>query len=101
VTTPARTVVDVARTSRGQGLVLADAALHMKLATETGLAEVIAGCGPSVRISQARIIVAAANALAESALESLTRLFLSDFGFPLPEGVQGDQSALVGDRFHT
>jgi hypothetical protein len=85
VTTAARTIVDVARHDRGDGLMAADAALREELVTAAQLDHVVARCTRWPGIRQARAIVALASPLAESALESLTRLAVHDSGLPMPE----------------
>lgn len=84
LTTAARTVVDVARHSRTEGIVVADAALRCRLTTRAGLRtalERVAGW-PGARA--AREICRLADPLAESPLESLTRLAIHDAGLPAP-----------------
>jgi very-short-patch-repair endonuclease len=85
VLTPARTVVDVARSDRRDGLMAADAALAAGLTDPHQLQRELRAvrCWPGVR--QARQVIAIASPLAESALESLVRLALHDDGFPTPE----------------
>lgn len=85
VTTVARTVVDVARCDRQEGIVVADAALRENCLRRRELDDVLAyeqgWCG----VRAAREVVRLASPLAESPLESLTRLALHDSGFPPPE----------------
>ncbi|MGN6606861.1 MAG: hypothetical protein ACTHMS_07610 [Jatrophihabitans sp.] len=80
--TPARTVVDLARHDRFDGIMAADAALRDGLTTRLGLmAPLRAGAGwPGIR--QARGIVGVASPKAESPLESVTRLRMIDDRFP-------------------
>jgi very-short-patch-repair endonuclease len=86
VTTPARSVVDCARRDGFEaGVVVADSALH---ANATTLAELAAIIGEGRRwsgIDTAVAVVAEANARAESALESLSRVRLVQQGLPRPE----------------
>ena len=84
VTTPARTLVDLARLNRRDGIMAADAALREGLLTAFAIdAELERAAGwPGVR--QAREVLALADPLAESPLESITRLALHDDEFPLP-----------------
>lgn len=84
VTSPARTVVDVARADRREGIVVADAALRENLADEDGLTRALERAGGWCGVRAARGIVALADGRAESPLESLTRLALHDDGFPAP-----------------
>jgi hypothetical protein len=85
VTAPARTVVDLARHDRGDGLIAADAALRDSQVTRAQLfGELTQATGwPGVR--GARAVVALASPLSESPLESLTRLAAHDAGLSAPE----------------
>ncbi|PZS20446.1 MAG: hypothetical protein DLM57_01735 [Pseudonocardiales bacterium] len=85
VTTTARTIVDLARHDRADGLMAADAAVRAQLITEAAIEQVVLRCGGWPGIRQARDVTALASPLAESPLESLTRLALHDSGFPAPE----------------
>lgn len=84
VETPARTLVSLARHGRRDAIIAADAALRERLVdrTEIGRALDTAFGWPWVR--QARAVLALADPLAESPLESVTRLALHDSGFPEP-----------------
>jgi hypothetical protein len=85
LTSPARTVVDIGRESGPDAsLVAADAALHRRLTTAAALGTALAHCRgwPGVRASAEA--VAFADALAESPLESLSRLRMAQFGLPPP-----------------
>lgn len=85
VTVVARTVIDIARNAGvGAGLVAADAALSEELVTadELGAAVDRAAGWPGVR--RARRVVELMSPLAESPLESLTRLLIVDAGLPPP-----------------
>lgn len=85
VTAIARTVIDIARNAGVRaGLVAADAALNEQLVTtdELGAAVDRAVRWPGVR--RARRVVDLASPLAESPLESLTRLLILDAGLPTP-----------------
>jgi len=84
VSTVARTVADLARTGVEHGLIAADAALHERLVTTAELATEIACAGWPGALA-ARAVLAQASPLAESPLESLTRLCLHDGGLPNPE----------------
>ncbi len=85
VTTVARTVVDVARGDRRAGLVAADAARHERLVTADELAAAVRGCTGWPGARAAREIGVLASPLAESPLESLTRLCVLDAELPAPE----------------
>jgi predicted transcriptional regulator of viral defense system len=86
LTTPARTVIDIARTtSLREGIVAADSALHQKLTTKNELYAVIDRCARWPGIAQARRAVDFSDALSESPLESLARLVFADGGLPAPE----------------
>lgn len=95
LTTPARTVVDLARHDRRDGIMAADAALAHDLVGGAQLdrALTLARGWPGVR--QARAVLALADRRAESPLESITRLALHDDGFPAPE----PQAAIPGTPF--
>lgn len=85
VTTLARTAVDVART-RGfaAGVVCADVALA-RGATLADLAQLVARSSRWPGIQSARRAATFADALAESALESLGRVRFEEQGLPAPE----------------
>jgi very-short-patch-repair endonuclease len=85
MTIVARTIVDLARVDRLQGLVAADAALHERLVTTSDLSRQLEGCAGWPGAARARDVLAAASSLAESPLETLTRLCLLDAGIPSPE----------------
>lgn len=84
LTTIARTVVDLARHDRGEGLVAADAALRERVVTTGELRRSVEQAAGWPGVRQAREIVGLADPLAESPLESLVRLRLHDDGFPAP-----------------
>lgn len=83
--TVARTIVDLARHNRQDGLMAADAALYERLVDLGDIEFALSDCAGWPGIRQARDILASASPLAESALESITRLALADDGFPPPE----------------
>jgi very-short-patch-repair endonuclease len=85
VTTVPRTIVDLARHDRQDGLMAADAALREGLTDAAAIqrALCVAAGWPGVR--RARSVLALASRLAESPLESIVRLALHDSGFPPPE----------------
>jgi len=85
LTTPARTVIDLACTLDFRaGVVAADSALHRKLVTKGELASVLAACRRRSGIVQAEAVVEFADALAESPLESIARVVFRDCGLPAP-----------------
>jgi hypothetical protein len=85
LTTPARTVIDLARTLDFRaGVVAADSALHSKLATKYELRSAVAACRRRSGIGQAEAVVDFADALAESPLESMARVVFRDCGLPAP-----------------
>lgn len=85
VSTVARTVVDLARNDRREGIVAADAALREDLVSAEQLDIELAGAAGWRGVRQARAVVAQADPLAESPLESLVRLALHEDGFPPPQ----------------
>jgi predicted transcriptional regulator of viral defense system len=86
VTSVARTVVDLARTtSLREGVVIADSALHKGKTTKAELYGVIKHCGRWPGIAQARRAVDFSDALTESPFESLARLVFDEGGLPRPE----------------
>jgi hypothetical protein len=94
VTTPARTVVDLARTGTfAAGVVAADSALHQGLVAPLELRIAASEC-PSRGSARAARVVEFASGLAESPLESLARVAFDDQGLPPPEL----QASIVGDR---
>jgi hypothetical protein len=86
VTTPARTVVDLARTLEFRaGVVATDSALHKKLVTKPGLQAVLGTCSQWRGACRAADVIAFADARAESPLESIARVAFRDCGLPPPE----------------
>ena len=86
VTTAARTVVDIARTSTFMaGVVLADSALRERHTSRTELHRVLAFCERWPGSSRARQVIDFASPVAESALESCARVSFRDQGLPTPE----------------
>lgn len=81
----ARTVVDLARHDRFDGIMAADAALREGLVTEAQLEAALRQAIGWPGVRQARKIIEAADPRAESPAESITRLRLLDDGFPQPE----------------
>lgn len=85
VTGPARTVVDLARTSTFvTGLAAADHALHHQLTTHADLAAALDELGTRRGARAARRVLEHASGLAESAGESLSRGRMIEIGIPLP-----------------
>jgi hypothetical protein len=82
VATVARTVVDLARHDRFDGIMAADAALRDGLATPDDFRGPLRTAVGWPGVRQARSVVEVASPLAESPLESVTRLRLTDDGFP-------------------
>jgi hypothetical protein len=85
ITTIARTIIDLARQNRAAGLVAADAALHERVVGQDELRWVASQCAGWPGARWAREIVAVASPLAESPLETLTRLCIVDAKLPVPE----------------
>jgi Protein of unknown function (DUF559) len=86
VTSAARTVVDLARsTSVRSGVVAADSALHAKLTTKDELGAVLAACEHWPGIRRAREVVEFSDGRSESALESIARVVFSEYRLPPPD----------------
>jgi very-short-patch-repair endonuclease len=85
VTSVARTVVDLARHDRSDGLMAADAALREQLVDVTEVDDALAAARGWPGVRRARSVLVLASPLSESPLESLVRLRLHDAGFPAPE----------------
>jgi len=86
VTTPARTVVDLARMLPFRaGVVTADNALARRQVTKDELRQVVASCRQWPGVTRAAEVVEFANGLSESALESIARVAFRDCGLPPPE----------------
>jgi hypothetical protein len=86
ITTPTRTVVDLARQlDFRSGVVAADSALHRKLTTRQELREVLAACARWRGIRRATEVVEFADSRAESPLESIARVVFRDCGLPPPD----------------
>lgn len=93
VTTAARTVVDLARTSSlVVGVVAADSALQSKLMTKADMRSVLAACARWPGIRMARQVVEFSDARSESVLESVARVTFHEHGLPPP-----DLQVWVGD----
>jgi predicted transcriptional regulator of viral defense system len=86
VTTPARTVLDLARTlSFAEGVVAADSALHQGLTTVAELLYVAEPYRQRRGGYQAHRVMMFADGLAESPLESLARVAFDGGGLPPPQ----------------
>lgn len=95
VTSPARTVVDLARVLPFRdAVVVADSALRDTAARAAGLHTVLSRCAGWPGITAAAEVVFFADPLAESAFESVSRVFLAEQGFPPPQ----TQVCLSDDR---
>lgn len=99
VTSVARTVVDLARTSSFRvGVVAADSALRGGQSSKADLRSVIAECGRWPGIQRAKRVVAFGDARSESVFESISRVAFHEHGLPPPE-LQvwvGDDDGIVG-----
>lgn len=78
----ARTIVDVARRDRRDGLIAADAALFERLVDRSGLQQALALAARRPGVAPARAVLDLADPGGESPLESLTRLAIHDSGLP-------------------
>jgi hypothetical protein len=86
VTTPARTVIDIARASTFMhGVVTADSALHNKKTTREELAAVFAYCKDWPGASTAARVLDFCDHRAESPLESCARVVFRKYRLPPPE----------------
>ncbi|MCA1823365.1 MAG: type IV toxin-antitoxin system AbiEi family antitoxin domain-containing protein [Mycobacteriales bacterium] len=85
VTSPARLVIDLARSaSFDQAVVAADTLLHRGAVSEADLAAAVTRLGHLARIEQAHAVVAFADPKAESPLESISRVGMRDHHLPRP-----------------
>jgi very-short-patch-repair endonuclease/predicted transcriptional regulator of viral defense system len=110
VTAAARTVADLARVSSFRaGVVVADSALRNTRTTRQELQAVIESCHRWPGVQRAAGVVAFADSLAESPLESIARVAFRDCGLPPPQlqaqlGADGRVIARVDfywERFRT
>lgn len=86
VTTPARTVVDLARTSSFMaGVVVADSALRKHKTIKPELVRVLADCARWQGTVQARRVAEFSDERAESVLESCARVVFAEHGLPPPD----------------
>jgi hypothetical protein len=96
VTSAARTVVDLARTTTFRaGVVAADSALYRGKTTSAELAAVVGSCSRWPGIDTARRVVGFSTELAESPFESIARVTFDERGLPPPE-----LQVWVGDDSH-
>ena len=99
LTSVPRTVIDLARTLPfGEGVAVADSALHAGLTSKSELAAVIADCARWRGLQRAREVTAFSDARSESVLESLSRAVFYQAGLPPPD-LQvwvGDDSEVIG-----
>ncbi len=90
VTTVARTVTDIARTTGFmEGVVAADSALRMHTVLKVELAIVLRDCAQWKGIVRARQVLNFADGRAESALESVARVRFAQYRVP-PPGLQAN-----------
>jgi hypothetical protein len=86
VTTPARTVIDLARTLPFMnGVVTADSALQAGKTSREELAEVLAACRGWPGSAKAGRVLRFSDGRAESALESCARVIFAEHGLPPPD----------------
>lgn len=86
LTTAARTVIDLARALPFRaGVVAADSALHLRLATRDELLSVLEVCARWRGASVAADVIAFADGRSESPLESIARIAFRDGGLPPPK----------------
>jgi hypothetical protein len=99
LTSVPRTVIDLARVLPfGEGVAVADSALHAGLTSKTALAAVIADCPRWPGLHRAREVTAFSDARSESMLESLSRAVFCQAGLPPPD-LQvwvGDDGEVIG-----
>jgi hypothetical protein len=85
VTTPARTVMDIARRRPFRaGVVHADAALRARRCTREELQAVAEVCRRWPGIARARLVAGFADPRADSPLESISRVAFHEYGLPRP-----------------
>jgi hypothetical protein len=99
VTSVARTVIDLARTSSfTEGVLVADSALHAGQTSKAELEGVIAHCRRWPGLARARRVVAFSDPRSESVLESIARVAFHEHGLPPPD-LQvwvGDDDLVIG-----
>jgi hypothetical protein len=86
VTTPARTVIDLARAARFRaGVVAADGALRLRRCTGDELRAVAADCAGWPGVRTARRVAGFADPRAANPLESISRAAFHEWGLPRPQ----------------
>ena len=99
LTSVPRTVIDLARMLPfGEGVAVADSALHARLTSKAELTAVIAGCPRWRGLQRARQVTGFSDARSESVLESLSRAVFYQAGLPPPD-LQvwiGDDGEVIG-----
>jgi hypothetical protein len=86
VTSAARTVVDIARTSGFmEGVVVADCVLRLGKATKGEMRAVLDACAQWPGAKRAARVIDFADGLSESVLESCARVVFHEYGLPAPE----------------
>ena len=86
VTSPARTLVDVAlATRRDAAVTVADAARHHGLVTGPDIDLALGGAAGRMGIKKARTAMSLVDSRSESVAETLSRLTFMDHGLPTPE----------------
>jgi len=85
VTTVERTVVDLARLDRSDGIMAGDCAARGELLDSRQLRGALARCVGWPGVRSARLVAELLNPLAESPFESVVRLALHEAGLPAPE----------------
>ena len=99
LTTPARTVLDIARLmSTADGVAAADAALRRGLTTRAELRAVADRLAGHVGVARARRVVDLADERSESPGESWSAVVIDDLGLPRPERQEAfrDDTGLIG-----
>lgn len=95
VTTPARTVLDLARSlPYMEGVVVADSALHAGATTKAELSAMLESCKGWPGTAGARYVLEFGDPRSESVLESAARVYFAQFGLPTPE----QQANIVDDK---
>ena len=86
VTTPARTVADLARScSFAAAIVTADSAIHRTKTSKPEIGKVLEFCAGWPGVARALRAVDFSSGLAESPLESVTRVVIHEAGLPAPK----------------
>lgn len=86
VTTVARTVIDMARSSDfDAGVVVTDSALHLRLTSKKELSQVLAECDHIAGTRRAADVIEFADSRSESVLESIGRVVFKECGLPPPD----------------